>query len=137
MLNKKIMILAIFLVSLLAISAVSAEDNATNDIAVSNDDVILDNDMDDINLLKEENEQIMTSNPLTDKHFKDLYAELQGGDINLTTDYIFDDLNATDDNRSISIAGAKIIDGNGHTIDAAGRSRIFDINAINSLFFKF
>lgn len=54
MLNKKIMILAIFLVSLLAVSAVSAEDNATNEIAVSNDDLILDEEIDDDSLEADE-----------------------------------------------------------------------------------
>ena len=81
------MLLAIFLVSLLAISAVSAEDNSTNDIAVSNDEIVLDEDIDNVNLLKEENEQSVSSNPFTDKHFFDLYGDLEGSDINLTTDY--------------------------------------------------
>ena len=115
----------------MAISAVSAEDNSTNDIAISNDDVVLDENIDNVNLLKEEDEQSVSSNPLTDKHFFDLYRELQGSDINLTTDYIFDDLNATDKNGGIFIGDTKTINGNGHTIDGADRSRIFRINASN------
>lgn len=125
------MVLAIFLVSLLAVSAVSAEDNSTSDIAVSNNEVDLDEDIDNVDLLNEENEQSVSSNPLTDKHFFDLYGDLEGSDINLTTDYIFDDLNATDKNGGIFIGGTKTINGNGHTIDGASRSRIFTINASN------
>lgn len=69
--NGKFMILAIFLVSLLAISAVSAEDNATSDVAISNDEVILNESIDDIDVLEDDNEP-ETVNSIGPKSFRAL-----------------------------------------------------------------
>ncbi len=60
LLNKKIMVLAIFFVSLLAISAVSAADNATSDVVgveKTTDEVVSVENDENGNILKKTNEE--------------------------------------------------------------------------------
>ena len=116
MLNKKVMILAILAVSLLAVSVVSAADNATDDIAdiEKQDDITADADND-----------LLKTNPKT---FSDLYKVINNGsasEIYLNDDYKFN--NDTDSyyKNGIYIKHAMTIYGNGSTIDGSGAARIF------------
>ena len=119
MLNKKFMLMAIFIVSLLAISAVSASDlNSTDEIAIDDDssDIVSVSDEDCINA-----------------NSKGTFTDLQnminkassGSTISLEKDYCYDD---GFDTEGIQIYRPLYIDGNGHTINALGKSRIFNIS---------
>ena len=78
MFNRKFMILTIFLVSLLAISAVSAEDNATSDVVSLDDNNVVEVADDDL------------SAEASDSNFTQLDNDIISGDGNLTHDYAFD-----------------------------------------------
>ena len=119
LLNRKFMLIAIFLVSLLAMSAVNASDlNATDEIAINDDssDSVSGTDDDCINANGE-----------------GTFTELQnminnassGSTISLEKDYYYDD---GFDTEGIHIYCPLVIEGNGHTIDALGKSRIFNIS---------
>ncbi len=109
LINKKFMILAIFLVSLLAVSAVSAADNATEDIVgveETADEVVSVN----------ENQTILSENNDVGT-FDDLQGEInnaaEGSVLNLTRDY-----NGAHGSR-IQL-NKNTIDGQGHTLDCLG-----------------
>ena len=107
LLNKKIMVLAILLVSLFALSAVSATDNATDDIAAIN------------------NDQTMVVGEADSNTFENLSGEINatsdGGVLSLTKDYTYKS-GSTD---GIVINKSITIDGNNHRLDGNNQSRIF------------
>ena len=114
MLDKKLMILAIFLVSLLAVSAVSAADNSTADIASvekTTDKVV--------NV--EENEEILNENALSDGTFTDLANEITEAtdELTLNRNYIYND----GDPNWITIGKNITVNGNGYTINGNNEVR--------------
>ena len=123
--------LAIFLVSLLAVSAVSAADNVTKEI-VSVEETTLDvvKETDDVDSAGDDNQVIsaIESNVGT---FNDLVNEInvveEGGILNLTKDYKYVDGSTL----GIKINKPITIDGNGHTLNGNNMARIFDINSID------
>ena len=121
MLNKKIMILVIFLVSLLAVSAVSAADNVTSDVVSVEEDQVIE---------QTEIEEIIstTDNGTFTALQKKIDNAEAGSTIILENDYLYDD---GFDIEGISISKELTIHGNGHSIDALKKSRIFKIIAGN------
>ena len=115
--NKKIIILAMFLVILLAATAVSAAENATEDIAIADDGICEELDI--------STDEILTSNPtiadLNTKINNNTYSE-----ITLDSDYAY---TASDSDfvDGIVINRDLTIDGNGHTIDGGNKIRIFHV----------
>ena len=112
------MILTIFLVSLLAISAVSAEDNATSDVVSLDDNNVVEVADDDL------------SAEASDSNFTQLDNDIISGDGNLTHDYAFDpdtESDLFDDGLKIN----KSIDGHGHTIDFARSDKCIIIEGYN------
>ena len=146
MLRKKIMMLAIFLVGMLMLSAASAEDTATADIASA--DETPDNDLDDdLGNALDTNAEIslnQTSDTSTDEiladtpdTFTNLNKKINDNNdtvINLDKDYLF-----TDDDVALKI-GIEItrdltINGNGHVIDADRKNaRIFNATGCSVTF---
>lgn len=118
MFNKKIiLILTVILVSLLAVSTVSAADNATSDIAS------IDNDINEIatsadSISIEDKVSATEENKLTAGTFGDLQTEInnapEGSVLNLTRDY-----NGAK-NKVVLLNKNLTIDGQGHTIDCLG-----------------
>ena len=120
MLNKKLMILAIFLVSLLAVSAVSAADNTASDI-LSTDTA------NEIAVIEEDGVILKENNIGT---FTDLANEIANAtsQLDLTRDYGY----ADDDSgykEGITIDKSIVINGNGYTINGNNQARIFKIDA--------
>ena len=93
LLNKKIMILTIFLVSLLAVSAVCAADNTTNDIASA------DNDKDGISLseISNEDEETLSSFSSNSVEISDDTTELTYDEYDYDDDYYDDSYYDEDD----------------------------------------
>ena len=135
--NRLIIIAMIFFVSLLCVSAVSA---ASDIVADTSDETVLDEGIDDAVLADSQDEENVLSDdegasepiaePVLQKNFTSLREDItNGGDtVYLEADYLFD--NDTDDSSirlmGISINGPVTIYGNGHTIDGNGISRIFN-----------
>ena len=130
MLNKKLIILSIFSIILLAVSTVSASDDIANDI-VSVDDAndIVNTDLDSGNFTKLE-----TS---SSKTFSDLNKAINGNsnsNIYLDSDYTFNSDSDTAFVSGIVIDRQVTIYGNGHTIDASKSARIFSVTATKVVF---
>ncbi|WP_405303375.1 hypothetical protein, partial [Methanobrevibacter sp.] len=126
MLNKKIMLLTLLIVSLLAISNVSASEitNDTYDLLnIDNNDSIL--DVNDDELLEKN----------SDGTFTDLANEIANaaGELNLTRNYNYNDEvdPSSTSTYGINIVKSIIINGNGYTINGNNQVRIFQINAPN------
>ena len=127
MVNKKIMILIMFLVALLAVSTVNAAENATDDvISVENQDDMIISEVDDDSTSNVE-DPILNVNPKT---FSDLNATINDNndsDVYLDSDYTYDLDNDTVFKEGILINRAVTIHGNGHAIDGNHAARIFNI----------
>ena len=109
MFNKKLITLAIFLVTLLAVSPVLAEDNITDDIQAITDETPLESDVGTFEDLSELVQNTTEGNTLKlDKDYKNIQYSSQ----NII-------------NKSMTI------DGDGYTIDANQMSGLFYINAEN------
>ena len=113
---KKMLMLAILLVALLAVSTVNAAENTTDDI------VGIDETTDEVMSVENDNEG----------SFTDLANEIANatGEFNLTRDYAY----ANDDPmyiNGITIDKKIVINGNGHTIDGNNQARIFNVTASN------
>ena len=128
------MILAIFLVCLLAISAVSAQDNATSDVVGidDNDDVIVESS-DDSYVLKD---TVSTFGSLSFRILNESTNEvyLDRDYFYIGPEYYTDENNVTHtlvDEKGIFINHTMTIHGNGHKFDADGRARVFGILASN------
>ena len=145
MLNKKLILVLIFFISLIAVSAVSASENATEQIEAgeidSLDDEISAVAIEDEILTEQVDDKISTD---TDNGtFSDLQDKInaasEGGTIYLNNNYTN---NGSFSGDGIIIEKPITIEGNGFTIDAASHSRIFTINAttnvtLNNITFKF
>ncbi|WP_405307705.1 beta strand repeat-containing protein [Methanobrevibacter sp.] len=141
--NKKIIMLVIFLVGLLAVGAASAADvagldNTTNAIGTeSNSDSTLSatDDNDNLEVSLDDN---LKNGVSTQKSFRDLNDTIngvnQGDKINLTENYIYDSTKDADFNRGILIDRNVTIYGNGITIDGAKTVKIFDVAHGNIVF---
>ena len=148
MLSKKMIILAIFLVSLLAIGAVSAEDSNTSDIVGADSSININiigdesnSDSDSSNSIltvtnsdenlkaSENNSELLADSPKTFSQLNDLIQSSTGSVINLEFDYAY---SSADNLRSgILINKSITINGNGHTIDGKNQVGIFWVNASN------
>lgn len=109
MFNKKLIVLAIFLVTLLAVSPVLAEDNITDDIQAITDETPLESDVGTFEDLSNLVQNTTEGNTLKlDKDYKNIQYSSQ----NII-------------NKSMTI------DGDGYTIDANQMSGLFYIDAEN------
>ena len=134
MINKKFMILAIFLVSLLAVSAVNAADNATEDIVgieETTDEVVSVNENQTIS-----EDDVLRDSPGT---FTDLANEIANakGELNLNKDYKYTSSDSSY-KEGIIIDKSIVINGNGHTINGNNQARIFNVRAevvLNNIYF--
>ena len=127
MINKKFMILAIFLVGLLAVSAVSAADNATEDIAgveKTADEVISVNENQTIS-----EDDVLGDSPGT---FTDLANEIAkaGSTLNLNRNYAYTSKDSIY-KEGITIDKSIVINGNGYTINGYREARAFIIEGSN------
>ena len=123
--------LAILLVSLLAVSAVSAADNVTDDL------VGMDNQ--DDNAIIESNNSNSDGDILNvnSKTFADLNNVINGNtksDIYLNGDYTYNPSYDSNFINGININRAVTIHGNGYTIDGADTARIFNVSNNNVVF---
>ena len=126
--NKKLMMLAIIFTCLLAVSAVSAAENATEDIiadVASEDIVSVENNNQTIE--QTENEEIIGATD--DGTFTALKNKIdnaaEGSTITLENDYVYDD---GFDTEGIKITKSLTINGNGHSINALSKSKIFSLS---------
>ena len=127
MLNKKLIILSILFVALLAISAVSAAENITDTADASK--LTTDESASKIKLTDTNDIDNGTFSELENK----IDAAGEGGIVDLKNNYTYDD---TFSNSGITIAKPITINGNGFTINALGQSRIFNINALSNVTLK-
>jgi len=134
LINKKIMVLTVIIVSLFALSAVSAADNATTDVVGLED---VNNEVISVEKTQTIGETENDTAP-EDKHnsFGDLEKLIDsaepGSTIILDRDYI---------NDGYKVDGIKIekditIDGQGHTLDGHYKSRIFQVSDGSKVVFK-
>ncbi len=136
--NKKIIILimAIFLVGLLAIGAASAADVADMDNTIgveSNQNSILGTADDDFNLEVSKDNDMITGIS-AQKSFKDLNDTINKDDpetVYLTENYIYNSTGDGDFIKGIIIDRNVTIYGNGITIDGAKNARIFYVTSGN------
>ena len=122
MLDKKLMLMTIFLIGMLAFGAASAADNTTDDNIIGNEPI------DD--LASQDTDEVLMADEQT---FTQLNQTINGNndsEINLTGDYKY----SPGDERfkkGISITREVTINGNGHIIDGNGEARIFMVNSNN------
>ena len=133
MFNKKIiLILTIFIVSLFAISAVSAVDNATSDVISveeTTDDVVSVEIVIDNNLELTQEEVVSTTHAVNGKTFEDIQKTVDGANDDDTIELSG---NYAGSGTVINITKKLNIVGRGETIlDAKGSSGIFKINSDN------
>lgn len=125
MINKKLLLLAVFLMSMVAISAASAAENTTDEISE------VSKDTDNLEIVQEDELGIYLDNS-----FRALQAQINGAAPNSTLtldkDYKFYSGNFWEkDESGIGIHKNLIIDGNGHTVDADGRNSVFTVDGGN------
>ena len=137
---KKIMLLAIFLVSLLAVSAVSAADNATSDVVsveetdITNIEMTDEIDLENDDLTADDENEVLSTNPKT---FSDLNTTINGNDysdVYLNDNFTFDLGSDGDFKDGVEIKRDLTLWGNGHTINGDLNARIFKINNVNVIF---
>ena len=137
--NKKIIFIAILLVSLFAVSTVSAAENSTNDIinseqntvnlAISDDSDVIAAD-DDVEVMSATQEDILSASEGSYKDLSDLIGKTKEKEIlKLNKNYKYD--NSFNNVNGITINKAITIDGNGHSIDGNNLARAFYITGIN------
>ena len=135
---KKIIVLAIFLVSLLAVSTVSAADNATSDVVsveettvdivkeTADEVVSVENDNQTEDLGATQQEDVLQ---IDDGTFTALQNKINnatpGSTITLENDYYYNEGFSTD---GIIITKNLTINGNGHIINGLSKSRIFSLS---------
>ena len=149
MLNKKIIFMAILLISLLSLSAVSAADEIAGDIVDASDDAAVVESIDDVSnaepALEESDENVLSNQregeTLSDSGtgtFTELEQYIQSGasEITLDKNYAFD--NESDSishfKFGIGIQQEMTIYGNGHSINGNNAVRIFDASEHNVTF---
>ena len=126
LLNKKIMLLVILLVSLLAVSTVSAAENVT-------DDIVSVEETTDEAVSVEVNQIILKENNAGT--FTDLANEIANAtsELNLTRDYAYDEDSDRDYKDGIGIDKSITVNGNGFTIDGNKLAKSFKVNSNNVL----
>ena len=125
MLNRKILLLSILFVSLLAISAVSAADNVADEIGIddtNDDEIVLKENID-----KDENEIIAEPDGTFTSLQENISNALPGSTIILEKNYAYDEPFTGFGGIEITNKNNLTIDGNGFTIDAKNKSRIFNV----------
>ena len=151
--KNKIMIVLILLLFLLSVSAINAAEDATDDIISTeiddtitteiDDTVTLEEDETSVNLEEIENEELNSAddNPkLTEtstKTFKELDDAINNNwdaVIDLTCNYTYTDSDGDSFKDGIGISRPVTINGNGITIDGAGKARIFTVMSDNVIF---
>ena len=139
---KKIMMLAILLVSLFTISAVSAADNVTSDVVgVEETTVNVVKETTDELINVEENNQILES---CDGESTNLSANLEGtftdlaneiananGELKLTKNYVYDSSKDSNYKNGITINKEITINGRGFVVDGNNNARAFNISCGN------
>ena len=147
------MIVLILLLFLLSVSAINAAEDATDDIISTeiddtitteiDDTVTLEEDESNVNLEEIENEELNSAddNPkLTEtstKTFKELDDAINNNwdaVIDLTCNYTYTDSDGDGFKDGIDISRPVTINGNGITIDGAGKARIFTVMSDNVIF---
>lgn len=121
-LKNELIVICLILFILISISTVSAVDENTNVITVNNDD----NNILNINDI---NNEVLTDE--NDGSFADLNTKINGDtstDIVLDKNYTYSSTDRINTGILIS-KNNTVIDGQGHTIDAKGQTRIFNITA--------
>ena len=147
--RKHIFLLLVILISMLCISAVSAAEDASGEIISADNDLAMDESINDNALSSNDDELILDDNngdglvwsenaetalaegETTTGSFTDLYNDIQGKtEVTLYRNYKFNGTDVDDSayKNGITIEGAVIIDGNGHTIDGNHNARIFNAN---------
>jgi hypothetical protein len=145
MINRKLFLLAIFLMSLVAVSAVSAAENATDDIEQVSDDVedleIIQNEIAGVSDDTEDLEMSQNETELTyyyDWTFPPLQKIIDDAEENSTVtldkDYIHDPDKDRFNVDAIEVHKDLTIDGNGHKVDACGRCTVFLVDGCNVVF---
>ena len=125
MVNKKLLLLAVFLMSMVAISAASAAENTTDEISE------VSKDTDNLEIVQEDE---LGTHP--DDSFWALQTRIDearpNSTLTLDKDYKFYSGNFWEkDESGIGIHKNLIIDGNGHTVDADGRHSVFTVDGGN------
>lgn len=133
--NKKLLFILLIVCLLFSVSCVAASD--INDTAITSDEneLSIASEINDLEVIGDgENQQLAASTDLLGGEDNGTYTALQlkislardGSTVNLTRDYKYnDDFKIT---TGIFIDKDITINGNGHTIDGMGKSRIFNIN---------
>lgn len=119
-LKNELMVICLILFILITMSVVSAADNNTDIITINNNDN---------NVLSIDNSNNETLTNTNDGSFADLDAKINGDsstNIVLDKDYTYSSSDTIKDGIAITKSDVTI-DGQGHTIDAKGQSRIFNI----------
>ena len=128
--NKKIiLIFSVFIICFIGISAVSAEDNATDNITESHDS----NDIDIISMKDEDNINSSYDDVLSDSGtYSNLNNKITGASTGETV-YLYNNYTLTSgySTSGISISKKITLDGKGYTIDARNNCRIFSVSGAN------
>lgn len=130
--KKKLFFILLITCILFSVSSVFASDINETDISIDENDI---NDLEVVS--NDENQQLEDTNSGDDGTFKALQEKINnaadGSTINLTNNYKYnDDFKLT---TGVFINKDITINGNGHTIDGLGKSRIFNINYGDGLSF--
>ena len=128
---KTLKIIIIFLILIISAGAVCAADSLSENNITIDDNKTVENVHDDVVVqdLENDHENIYEAGEAS---FKDLENEIRDSDnfLNVTKDYKFN--NETDNVKGIAIQKDNfVINGNGHTVDADGKSIIFTISRGN------
>ena len=124
MFDKKIMIIAMLLVMALGLTAVSAADNATEDVAIADDSIA-----DELAITEDE---MLTATP-TISDLNNAINNNSDSEITLHSDYTY---SGSDSGLKygIEITRDLTIDGNGYTLDGGGHMRMFHVKSGNVIF---
>jgi hypothetical protein len=131
--NNLLFIAMIFLVSLLCVSAVSAADDAANDIIAdtdTNDVAVLEESIDDAILADSQSEENVLTDDSNQHTFTDLQEKVSNADkvLELASNFTFDkDKDDYELKYGVKIDHDLTINGNGHTINGINYARIFDV----------
>ena len=132
MANRKLIVLSILLVGLLALGAVSAADNGTGGIVGADDSTDMIED-DSIFASSDNNENVLKANEQSFDQLNQAINSNSNSEIYLNDDYKYSDDDSNFRN-GIVINRDVTIYGNNHTIDGDGKARIFQINGGNVVF---
>lgn len=132
--NEKILILAIFLVSLLAISTVSAADNATDAVGINNqttDEIV--NVENNNQVIKSAAEGFDYLSVNSDGTFTDLANDIANanGELKLTKNYVYDSSKDSNYANGIVIDKEITINGRGFVINGDNSARAFTVSSGN------